>query len=87
MMISAFGGVINAPDQCGCSRRRQAKLRSFMTRQYVSVRVGSYARNDAYRTSCMRPPDTIAMINMPSASVLLPGGKRSSNSLMGHYAL
>ena len=39
MMISAFGGVINAPDQCGRSRRRQAKLRPFMTRQYVSVRV------------------------------------------------
>jgi hypothetical protein len=35
----------------------------------------------------MRPPDAIAMINMPSASGLLPGGKRSSNSLMGHYAL
>ena len=89
MMISAFGGVINAPDQCGCSRRRQAKLRSFMTRQYVSVRVGSYARNDAYQDilHASARHNRSTMINMPSASGLLPGGKRSSNSLMGHYAL
>ena len=71
--------AINAPDQCCRSSRRQAELRSFMTGQYVSVRVGSYARNDADqdildasgRLNRLEPVDIVGAIDndQPDATV------------------